>query len=179
MGSQAATLLRREQPSRRNFLFLNGRRYALPESMNHLAELKAVAAVRSVLASGFGNPSRLECSASSSLVKTDATRPHRSSRTHPPNLTPRLQQVLQHLLGGESEKEIAGFLTISRHTVHVHVKALYRHCGVRSRGELLSLWICVPAFAEMAADTEDAPAERKLESAALQRHGSRLASSSH
>lgn len=59
----------------------------------------------------------------------------------PLGLPPRQQQVLFRLQSGNSEKEIAWALGISRHTVHVYVKLLYRSFGVRSRGELLSLWI--------------------------------------
>jgi DNA-binding NarL/FixJ family response regulator len=57
------------------------------------------------------------------------------------NLAPRLQQTLKHLLDGDSEKQIAAKLALSRHTVHVYVKGLYRHFGASSRGELLSRWV--------------------------------------
>jgi DNA-binding NarL/FixJ family response regulator len=53
-------------------------------------------------------------------------------------LSPRLDQTLRHLLDGASEKEVAQRLKLSPHTVHVYVKALYRHYGVRSRAELLA-----------------------------------------
>ena len=53
----------------------------------------------------------------------------------------RMQQVLDLLKAGFSEKEAANYLEISHHTVHVHVKNLYKHFAVRSRGELLSLWV--------------------------------------
>jgi DNA-binding CsgD family transcriptional regulator len=43
------------------------------------------------------------------------------------------------LLFGRSEKEVALILGLSRHTVHEHVKAIYRAYGVRSRAELMSL----------------------------------------
>lgn len=55
-----------------------------------------------------------------------------------PALTPRIRQVLGLLVQGLGEKEIAQALRISPHTVHDHVKALYRQLGVRSRAELLS-----------------------------------------
>jgi len=58
-----------------------------------------------------------------------------------PPLSPRMQQTLELLLAGDSEKQIAGKLKLSRHTVHVYVKALYRGFGVASRGELLSRFI--------------------------------------
>jgi DNA-binding NarL/FixJ family response regulator len=63
-----------------------------------------------------------------------------------PNLSPRMQQTLQHLLAGDSEKQIAHQLGLSRNTVHVYVKALYRGFGVSSRGELLARFIQQPKF---------------------------------
>ena len=55
-----------------------------------------------------------------------------------PELSPRLRQTLLRLLDGDSEKQIAGRLGISRHTVHIYVKALYKHFRVSSRGELMA-----------------------------------------
>ena len=60
------------------------------------------------------------------------------SACHDPHLSPRLRQTLQHLLAGDSEKQVAGKLGLSRHTVHIYVKSLYRHFEVNSRGELLA-----------------------------------------
>ena len=57
------------------------------------------------------------------------------------DLPPRLRQTLEGLLGGDSEKQIAHRLGLSRHTVHVYVKALYKRFGVSSRGELLARWV--------------------------------------
>lgn len=56
-------------------------------------------------------------------------------------LSPRLRQTLQCLLAGDSEKQIAAKLEVSRHTVHVYVKGLYRRFGASSRAELLSKWV--------------------------------------
>ena len=53
-------------------------------------------------------------------------------------LSPRMEQTLQHLLNGDSEKQVARKLLLSQHTVHVYVKAIYRRYGVSSRGELLA-----------------------------------------
>ena len=52
-------------------------------------------------------------------------------------LAPRIEEVLHWLMNGASEKQVARTLGISRHTVHVYVKALYRSYGASSRGELL------------------------------------------
>ena len=53
-------------------------------------------------------------------------------------LSPRMREVLRGLSRGRSEKEVAAALRLSPHTVHDHVKALYRHVGVHSRSELLA-----------------------------------------
>lgn len=55
-----------------------------------------------------------------------------------PHLSPRQRQTLQCLLTGDSEKEVAHKLQISRHTVHIYVKELYKRYQVSSRGELLA-----------------------------------------
>jgi DNA-binding NarL/FixJ family response regulator len=64
-----------------------------------------------------------------------------------PELSPRMEQTLDRLLLGDSEKQIANRLGLSRHTVHVYVKALYRGFGVSSRGELLAKFVNPPNFA--------------------------------
>jgi len=53
-------------------------------------------------------------------------------------LSLRKRQVLTQLLTGKSEKQIAAELNISKHTVHIHVKSLYRTYDVNSRAELIS-----------------------------------------
>ncbi len=53
-------------------------------------------------------------------------------------LPPRLRQVLELLLTGDSEKQIAQKLFISPHTVHSHIKRLHERFDVSSRGELLA-----------------------------------------
>ncbi len=50
-------------------------------------------------------------------------------------------QVLQLLLQGYAEKKVAAALRLSPHTVHTHVKHIYRQLGVRSRGELMALYL--------------------------------------
>jgi DNA-binding NarL/FixJ family response regulator len=56
-------------------------------------------------------------------------------------LSRRQRQTLELLLSGNAEKQIASHLSISRHTVHVYVKSLYKRFGVCSRGELLARWV--------------------------------------
>ena len=41
-------------------------------------------------------------------------------------------------MAGFAEKAVAAQLGLSRHTVHNHVRAIYRAYGVRSRAELLA-----------------------------------------
>jgi DNA-binding CsgD family transcriptional regulator len=42
---------------------------------------------------------------------------------------------------GDSEKQLAARLGLSRATIHQYVTALYRHFGVSSRAQLLALAI--------------------------------------
>ena len=53
-------------------------------------------------------------------------------------LSPRMRQTLERLLTGDQEKQVARHLGLSRNTVHVYVKAIYRQFGVNSRAELMS-----------------------------------------
>jgi DNA-binding CsgD family transcriptional regulator len=62
-------------------------------------------------------------------------------------LSVRLRQTLEGLLAGDGEKQIAYRLRLSRHTVHVYVKGLYRHFGVSSKGELLARFVRADAGA--------------------------------
>jgi DNA-binding NarL/FixJ family response regulator len=59
----------------------------------------------------------------------------------PTELPPRLRQVLRCLLEGDSDKQIAARLRISRYTVNQYTKTLYRRFGVCARSELLARWI--------------------------------------
>ena len=56
-------------------------------------------------------------------------------------LTPRLAEVLDLLLEGCSEKEIAQQLHRAQPTIHRHVVELYKRFGVSSRSELLAYYI--------------------------------------
>ena len=50
----------------------------------------------------------------------------------------RMTETLQLLLAGDSEKEVAAKLNLSPHTVHIHVKKLYKRLDVSSRAELMA-----------------------------------------
>lgn len=56
------------------------------------------------------------------------------------------RQVLRLLVQGASEKEAAASLHLSYHTVHSHVKLIYRQLGVSSRGELVALCLSPPGL---------------------------------
>jgi DNA-binding NarL/FixJ family response regulator len=56
-------------------------------------------------------------------------------------LQPRLRKVMNLLLEGDSEKQVAFKLKLSPHTVHEYVKNLYAELGVSSRGELLAQFV--------------------------------------
>jgi DNA-binding NarL/FixJ family response regulator len=56
-------------------------------------------------------------------------------------LSPRLRETLEFLLRGESEKQIAARMELSKHTVHEYVKALYKRFSVSTRAELLARWV--------------------------------------
>jgi pSer/pThr/pTyr-binding forkhead associated (FHA) protein len=51
------------------------------------------------------------------------------------------RRVLDLLVSGGAEKQVAADLKLSPHTVHNHVKVIYRRFGVSSRAELLALFV--------------------------------------
>ncbi len=53
-----------------------------------------------------------------------------------PPLTARERDVVEHVLAGESNAEIAGALGMSEKTVKTHLTHVYEKVGVRSRTEL-------------------------------------------
>lgn len=69
------------------------------------------------------------------LIGTRLAVPGQVSRE---DLTPRQREVLDHLLAGRSEAEVARRLHRSPATVHAHILALYRHFGVETRGQFMS-----------------------------------------
>lgn len=62
----------------------------------------------------------------------------RGGGNYAPSLTAAQRRVYDLLMTGLIEKEIAARLGISSHTVHDHVKAIYRALSVSTRGELLA-----------------------------------------
>lgn len=72
------------------------------------------------------------------LLGGQAPAPAPKKPTALPKFPPRTQAVLTALLAGKSEKEVATQLEMSVHTVHVHVKAIYKKLDVTSRAELMA-----------------------------------------
>jgi len=58
-----------------------------------------------------------------------------------PTMSRRLWQTLEHLLDGDSEKEVAASLGLSVHTVHNYVKSLYAYFNVETRGGLMARFV--------------------------------------
>jgi len=71
------------------------------------------------------------------LVQTEAGPARKAPRPATPfaGLTPRELEILEHLAGGLSNKMIAQALDITDGTVKLHVKAILRKLGMRSRVE--------------------------------------------
>lgn len=56
-------------------------------------------------------------------------------------LTPRLRQMLDQLLAGDSEKRIARAMGIRPSTAHEYIQKVYRHFEVESRAELMAYFV--------------------------------------
>jgi DNA-binding NarL/FixJ family response regulator len=54
------------------------------------------------------------------------------------NITPRQREVLDQLLFGKSSKQIGNALGVSEGTIKIHLAAIYRALGVRSRAQAIS-----------------------------------------
>ena len=70
------------------------------------------------------------------LKQTAVAPPHTAE-----GMSRRQRQVLEFLLAGDGEKQVAAKLGISKNTVHNYVTALYRHFDVSSRSELMAIFI--------------------------------------
>jgi DNA-binding NarL/FixJ family response regulator len=54
-------------------------------------------------------------------------------------LTPRERDVLRHLVGGHSNKEIGRLLQVEEVTVAVHLRAIFKKLGVKNRTQAVSI----------------------------------------
>jgi DNA-binding CsgD family transcriptional regulator len=59
----------------------------------------------------------------------------------PADLAPLARRVLRCFLEGDSDKQAAARLGLTRHTVNGYAKAFYRHFGVVTLAELLARWV--------------------------------------
>jgi DNA-binding CsgD family transcriptional regulator len=75
------------------------------------------------------------------LLHTHAPRVYHAPVPTPPELgqlPPRVLPVLRSLMQGDSEKEVAAKLKLSRHTVHRYAQTIYRELNLNSRAELMA-----------------------------------------
>jgi DNA-binding NarL/FixJ family response regulator len=72
-------------------------------------------------------------------------------------LSPRLREVLDLLLQGLGEKQVAHQMGLSGHTIHYYIKDLYKRFGVSARSELLVLVLNGPSPAEAKLSTSTLP----------------------
>lgn len=54
-------------------------------------------------------------------------------------LTTREREVVEHIVGGATDREIARSLAISERTVHKHLQRIYHKCGLGNRTSLIAL----------------------------------------
>lgn len=74
----------------------------------------------------------------SRVASAAPARPARAAVNGVEHLTDRQKQVLDQLLLGQSSKEIARALDVAEGTVKIHLAAIYRALGVRSRAEAIA-----------------------------------------
>lgn len=89
----------------------------------------------------LSNPlARAMFSAASRAVGERLVRPRARRRVLMERLSRAQQVVLPLLLEGRTESEIARVLERSHHTIHDHVRGIYKTLGVTSKMELLAIW---------------------------------------
>jgi DNA-binding CsgD family transcriptional regulator len=64
--------------------------------------------------------------------------PVQLARSRTENFSRRERQVLEILLTGAAEKQVAGLLGVSPNTAHQYVKSIYRKLSVTSRPQLMA-----------------------------------------
>jgi pSer/pThr/pTyr-binding forkhead associated (FHA) protein len=76
-----------------------------------------------------------------SALETERCNELADGRPGSPALSQAQTRVLEQLLGGFAEKQVASRLCLSQHTVHNHVRAIFKTFGVHSRAELLAAFV--------------------------------------
>ncbi|CEJ14668.1 Nitrate/nitrite response regulator protein NarL [bacterium YEK0313] len=94
-----------------------------------LAEDDLVAALQAVIGGTIFVPASL----ASAMPRPAQPAPAAEPAADLNRLTPRQRDVLELLLQGQSNKEIARALDLGHGTVKIHMAALFRHLGVRNR----------------------------------------------
>jgi DNA-binding NarL/FixJ family response regulator len=103
-----------------------------------MSEPDLVAALRTVMAGGIFASSIL----AKPLHDTDGPGEESGERVLPAvlsALTQRQREVLEQLIDGRSNKEIARALKLGEGTVKIHLAAIFRHFGVRNRAAAAGL----------------------------------------
>jgi DNA-binding NarL/FixJ family response regulator len=90
------------------------------------------AALKMVIEGAVYVPPEVASTASLS-VEGQVLAPRPSKRSPPDTLTPRQREVLELLMEGKSNKEIARTLNLGEGTVKIHMAALFRAFGVNTR----------------------------------------------
>ncbi|MFN4282868.1 MAG: response regulator [Alphaproteobacteria bacterium] len=96
----------------------------LPKTMS---SQQFVAALRLMLAEGRYIPD--------ALISEEAA----NSDQEPQSLTPREREVLDALMGGRSNIEIADLLELSEATVKMHMQHIFQKLGARNRGDAIRI----------------------------------------
>ena len=94
------------------------------------------------------------------------------------DLAGRAAEILQACFAGATEKDIADDMSISVHTVHEHVKRLYKRIGLTDRRELILLVFAIhlnrrPARGQARAAVRKKPTGRKIATSRTTRSRSR------
>lgn len=123
-GAELCQAIREASPSTR-VLLISGAGWISPE------------AARAAGAAGFVGKdwSAADVARAVRMVGKGMTVFSRRVDSGPVNLTAREREVLALVAGGATNREIAGALYISPHTVKDHTTSLYRKLGVRNRAE--------------------------------------------
>jgi len=57
------------------------------------------------------------------------------------NLTRRQQEIMERIVAGQVERDVATKLGLSPHTVHHHVRKIYAKLGLKNRAEAVKKWL--------------------------------------
>lgn len=102
----------------------------------HFGDEDLVAALRSILDGAIFVPSTLASTGSPRIPVATAAPPPAPDLAR---LTPRQRDVLNLLMQGQSNKEIARALDLGHGTIKIHLAALFRHLGVNNRAAAVAV----------------------------------------